>query len=73
MPNAQRGFTLLEMLVVIVLISIAAGLVVLACNKACVRRKSARRSGRSSRRCAARAPGRLSVAPLKAPSSICAT
>ena len=27
MPNAQRGFTLLEMLVVIVLISIAAGLV----------------------------------------------
>ncbi|WP_370656601.1 prepilin-type N-terminal cleavage/methylation domain-containing protein, partial [Klebsiella pneumoniae] len=27
MPDAQRGFTLLEMLVVIVLISIAAGLV----------------------------------------------
>ncbi|MCF5780273.1 prepilin-type N-terminal cleavage/methylation domain-containing protein, partial [Pseudomonas poae] len=27
MPNLQRGFTLLEMLVVIVLISIAAGLV----------------------------------------------
>ncbi|WP_225908880.1 type II secretion system protein [Pseudomonas lactucae] len=59
MANAQRGFTLLEMLVVIVLISLAAGLVGFGLQQGLRAAKERQAVGRSSRRYVARGRGQL--------------